>query len=983
MKKLIYCLALLCPLFSMCQTITIKGNVINEEGNPVPAATITIKGTTNATVANSKGEFTLTGTKLSDSIIVSAIGYQTTTEPNNERGLITVTLKRKVTQLDETVIIAYGTTTRRFNTGNVAKVAAAADIAAQPVANPLAALQGRVPGLFISQTSGLPGASFNVQIRGQSSITQGSQPLYIIDGVPFMFNSGNLGILNPSVQNPLNSINNADIESIEILKDADATAIYGSQGANGVVLITTKKAKAGKTSLDVNIWQGWGKVNRSVNLLGTEDYLQMRREAFLNDNKTPTASTAPDLLLWSSNRYTNWKQLLIGGTAKTTNIQATLAGGSAQTAFQLSTAYFREASVFPYSTPADRGSLRLTINHQDAKNRFRSSFITASSIETKRLPVNDLTTFIYLPPNAPDPFDSLGNLRWADGIDNPFSYRLNTYKSKTVTASVNSNMQYRIVPGLEARLNIGYQYIMLNESRRTPIKAQRPATGTTGSAQQTWSSLNSWIIEPQLFYKTTGSFAHTELLAGLSFQERVQQGASLTGTMFTNDDLLGNMASAGQLSVVNTQSKYRYQAAFGRFTFRRLNKYILNFNVRRDGSSRFGPANRFSSFAAAGAAWIFTEEKWLKPHSSVVSFGKLRASYGVTGNDQVGDYQYLDSWTSLTSYQYQGAAGILPARLFNETFGWERTKKLEAALEWNMLKDRFSFTVSWFRNRSNNQLLFVTLPAQTGFASILTNLDAAVQNTGWEITASSININHNNWFWKTELNLTIPRNKLLQYPGLASSVHRFTYAIGQPLSVVNAFSYQGVNPQTGIYSFADIDQSGSISSPNDLQQIGWVGPRIFAGMLNTVRFKNIEFTWFMQYVQQVGRNSIAGFSAVPGTMSNQPSYVMDRWTKPGTQSTTQMFTSGAGSAAFVAHNNLRASSAAYTDASFFRLKNLSLNWSLPARWLGKTKLQALRVFTQAQNLLTITNFKGADPESQSMLSLPPLRIITTGIQITF
>lgn len=981
MKQLIYCLALLCPLLSNCQQITIKGNIINEEGNPVPAATISIKGTNNSTVANAKGEFTLPNTKLNDSIMVSAIGYQTATEPNNMRGLITVILKRKITELDETVIMAYGTTTKRFSTGNIAKISAA-QIGTQPVSNPLAALQGRVPGLFITQNNGLPGSTFNIQLRGQNSIAQGSQPLFIIDGVPLMFNSGNLGSINAAVQNPFNTLNTADIESIEILKDADATAIYGAQGANGVVLITTKKGKAGKTSLDLAIYHGLGNTTRLPALLNTQQYLQMRKEALANDGLTASPSTDPDLLVWEQDRYTNWPAFLMGSTATTTNLQATLSGGNSLTRFQLSANWFSETPVFPQSKPATRSSVRLSVNHANPSGKFKATLTAAGTIDKKQLPLTDLTAFILLPPNAPALFDTAGNLQWTDGLDNPMSYRFNTYNSTTHNFTGNAVLQYRLAPSLVFSTNLGYNFMQLSEQRKTPIKAQRPSATTTGSTQLVNALLNGWITEPQLSFKQKWNSHNLELLAGLSFQQRVQQSTSISASLYNNDDLLGNLSSAGQLAVANSYSLYRYNAVFGRIAYRYQNKYLININLRRDGSSRFGPANRFSNFAAAGTAWVFTEEEKIKQAIPFISFGKLRLSYGLTGNDQVGDYQYLDTWSSLTAYQYQGTAGVLPSRLFNPYYGWERTKKLEAALELQCFNDRISVTTVWFRNRSDNQLVFDKLPNQTGFPSILRNLDALIENSGWEWSFSSTNLQAKQFTWKTEANLTIPVNKLLRYPALELSANRYTYQLGQPLTVYRGFQYNGINPQTGLYSFSDADNDGNISSPNDLKTAGWFGPRLYGGLLNTLNWKNWSFTLFIQWVKQTGRSYTNSLAAVPGTMSNQPSLVLHRWQKQGDNTSVQRFTSSVLSPAYTAWFNLRSSSDVLVNASFLRLKNVELAYSFSKHWLQRNSIQNLRIYMQAQNLFTLTPYKGTDPESQNILSLPPLNIVTAGINIT-
>ncbi len=329
----------------------IHGRVVDENDIPLSGASIIVKETSKSAVTGSRGIFTIQAEE-GQTLVISRTGYDIREFLVNSDKNPTIHLELSLASLLNTVIVnkGYYTTTQKLNTGNVSTIRAA-EIEAQPVGNPLAALEGRAPGVIVSQSNGLPGSGFSVRIRGQNSIFNGNDPLFLIDGVPFTNTSLSLGASSANgSQSPFSSINPGDIESIEILKDADATAIYGSRGANGVILITTKRGKIGKTKLDINVYTGSGRVTRTMDLLNTQQYIQMRREAFSNDNITPDLSNAPDLAAWQTSRYTDWKKLLIGGAALATDAQASLSGGNAQNQFLMSSAFHRETTVSPVSS---------------------------------------------------------------------------------------------------------------------------------------------------------------------------------------------------------------------------------------------------------------------------------------------------------------------------------------------------------------------------------------------------------------------------------------------------------------------------------------------------------------------------------------------------------------------------------------------------------------------------------------------------------
>jgi TonB-linked SusC/RagA family outer membrane protein len=964
----------------------ISGTVRGDKELPLSGASVMVKGTPVAISTDEKGEFTLKGVKEDATIQVSNVGYQPQEIELKGRNRITVQLRIAYSALDETVVIAYGTTTKRLNTGSISKISST-EIKSQPVSSPLAALSGRITGLFISQNNGMPGSNFSVQIRGQNSIQSGNSPLYIIDGIPFLGNTDRLAqrsLINAS--NPFNSINPEDIESIEVLKDADATAIYGSRGANGVILITTKKGSPGKTSLELNLYEGWGKVTRNMDYLPTSDYIRMRKEAFQNDAVTPTLANAPDLMAWDTTRYTDLKKLLVGGTAHYSSAYARLAGGNMNTNFTLSSGYHRETTVFPGDLAARRTTVDAGLSHRSLDQKLSINFSAGYASEMSDLSSTDITSFINLPPNLPALYDSLGRLNWSENgalFSNPLAFLCQSFKTVSDRLTAQAQLSYKLTAGLYLKTNLGYNQIGFSETSLTPIASQNPANNPKGSASFGFNQYKTWNIEPQLQYRPTlGEKGSLEILLGSSFQKTTRQSLLEAGSGYTSDNLLKSISGAASVQSTNDFSDYRYNAAFARVNYSYKRTYLLNLTSRRDGSSRFGPGRRFANFGAVGAAWIFSEDKQVKKHIPFISFGKLRASYGLTGNDQINNYQYLDNWLT-TQYPYQGASSLRPSRLFNPDYGWEQTRKLDVALELGFFRDRIFISANWFENRSGNQIINYQLPTQTGFKSVLRNFPGLVENKGVEAEVHTLNVKTRNLAWSSSFTLTSSKNKLLEFPGLASSSYASSYAIGEPLNVGIGYRFLGVDTDSGFYRFEDLNKDGKINS-SDYQVLSSPNPVFYGGFQNTLQYKNWQLDLFFSFVKQLGTDPVY-YSFIPvGLQFNQPTLVLNHWQKPGDVAPYQQYTQKPGTTAFKAANSyLPFSDAVLSDASFIRLKNLSLSYKLSEKLLKKLKLDNLRFYLEGQNLLTLTSFKGADPESQNIQTLPPLRVLAAGLQITF
>ncbi|MEP7377770.1 MAG: SusC/RagA family TonB-linked outer membrane protein [Chitinophagaceae bacterium] len=1003
-------------------TVDISGKIIDKDGNPLVGANIKIKGANKGTTTNADGSFLLKDVDKNSVLEVSYVGFETAIVSLQGRNFLVINLNPRNSVLDETIIIAYGTTTKRFSTGNVSSVKAA-DIERQPVNNPLLALQGRVPGVTVTQTSGLPGAGIIVRVQGINSLLNGNGPLYVVDGVPIstdvptpdfnipspLPNSGEQFIRQYSMgrSNTLNFLNPSDIESIEILKDADATAIYGSRAANGAVLITTKKGKAGKPSLNVDMQQGFGQVGHFMKLLNTPQYIEMRKEALNNDGLNASNDVAasgqdiyaPDLTIWDSTRQTDWQKELIGGTARYTHVNASISGGSSEIQYIIGGGYHRETTVFPGSFGNRRGSMNLNLNNNnDLKRKFHFQISSNYSVDENKLPRTDLTQIaLGLVPNAPVLFNNDGSINWefdASGNStfvNPLAKLFyQTYTSKTNNLIANGNFGYNLLPGLKISTGLGFTNLQSQDFQTNSLLAERPENRSQGvrSAFFGDSKLNTWIIEPQLSYKKLFDNGKFDGLIGGSFQHTFKEAGTLFGTGFNNEQVMTNPRAAALLrSAGFLRSTYKYNAVFSRLNYIYNDKYVLNLTGRRDGSTRFGSTDKFHNFWSAGAAWIFSQEKLLS-YQTFLSFGKLKGSYGTTGSDQIGDYRFLTLYNILNpQVPYQNTTGLVPGDIPNPYLQWEETKKLNVGIDLGFLQDRIFATANYSRNRSSNQLIDYQLPIITGRGSVLLNFPVTIQNTNWEFSLSTENVKSKAFSWTTNINLTLSRNKLVDFPGLENSPYQGQYIIGQPTSVFQIYHYAGVDPSSGLYAFVDAHGNRTTTPVDaDLTKLFTDFPKYYGGFQNTIRFKGFQLDMLFQFVKKSAISPDFGVEFAPGMFSeyvstgNQPLKVLDRWQKSGDATDIEKFTTSY-DVAYDAFYNATVSDKYYVDASYLRLKNLSLSWDLPSTWVQRTALQNCRLFAQAQNLLTITNYKGLDPETPGISTLPPLRVVTFGLQL--
>jgi len=981
--------------------INVQGIVLTDQGQPLSGASVTVKASNKSTLTNAKGEFAIQGIPENSVLVISFIGYGVQQILAREGEIIRTKLSIATNELDATVIKGYYNTSKRLNTGNVS-VVKGEDIRKQPVTDPILALEGRVPGLYIEQASGIPGVAAKVRLRGQNSLFNGNDPLYIVDGVPFgasplttrdvglnAFYSGEAGQGGGS---PFNVLNPSDIESIEVLKDADATAIYGSRGANGVILINTRKGKAGNTHVDLNVFTGANKVTRTLKVLNTQEYLGMRREALHNDGFAPDPNKDYDLVFWDTTRYTDWQKVLIGNSSHFTNAQLGLSGGNENTQFLIGGGYSKQNNVFPGNFANKTASGHISISHSSKDHLFHVQFSGSFANNNNNVPAQDLTNIaITLAPDAPALYNPDGSLNFqlkksnnVFTFANPLQYTIIT--STAVTANLNSNLllSYQLLPGLTLKSSFGYNKGHADQNLLTPISSLPPPYNANPAARTdniSSAERKTWIIEPQVSYTASLKFGRLDIQAGSTLQENRSQALTVSTSGYASDALLSSPIAASAVHISSsTTSLYHYTAIFGRIGYSWKEKYLLNLTGRRDGSSRFGPGKQFGNFGAIGAGWIFTNEGFVNKNLTWLSFGKLRSSIGVTGNDQISDYAFLSTYNpNISGISYQGNFNTLaPTALTNPYFAWERVKKLEGGIEFGIFKDRFLFSANYFRNRGDNQLVGYVLPDIAGFPTVTANLPAAVQNSGWEFTGTSKNVSTPGFSWSTTINISFPKNKLLSFPDLQNTPYQYSFFPGRSLNTTLVYHYTGVNPQTGAYQVASKTNPGSPSFPGDMILSRPITQSYYGGISNFFTYKGLELDVFVQFVKQLGTG--VSYTSLAGSVNyNQPVDILQRWQKPGDQSNVQKFTTSAS----LSNNYGRftSSDAFIQDASFIRLKNLSISYHLPVSVGRKMHLQESRIYIQCQNLLTITPYRGLDPETRG-LSLPPLRVITAGIQLT-
>jgi TonB-linked SusC/RagA family outer membrane protein len=1010
---------------AMFTNINVHGRIVDENSNPILGANVSVKGKRRATVTGENGEFYLAGIDEKAVLEISFVGYQTrkiTVKP--EMG--NIVLELTASRLDEVQVIAYGTEQKRFSVGSVYTVTADV-IGKQPVTNPLLALQGQAPGLSVISMNGVPGSTTLVQLRGQNSLATDrlsfkpyDQPYFIIDGVPFAPQNVNISQLSNLANGQsfsggldqamgigaFNNINPSDIESITILKDADATAIYGTKGAHGVILITTKKGKAGKTTVDLNVNSQVNAVARPVELLNTEQYLQLRKQAFAQDGITPnnnpndySGAYAPDLTIYDQNKYTNWQKIIQGNSTHNTDVHASVSGGNDNNTFIVSGGYTRSDYNYPGDFADQRYSLHSALTSSSANKKLNLTLITDYAYDQNNSN-GGYGGAVLLPPNAPDQIDKDGKLLWSYKtvpIDQNFYaslLKLSDLQSFNFNSSLNVN--YEILNGLTIGAGIGYSRNSGTEHSINPSTSQNPNYVNISAAFANTFTQNI-NIDPQINYNATiGKGEFTALLGG-TYQKGTSDFYQTQAYGYSNDAFLNSINGASTQYPYDVAGLTKYVAFFGRLKYVYDQKYILEFSGRRDGSSNFGPGNQFGTFGSVGAGWIFSEENAFKNALPFISYAKLSGSYGTTGSDASQGYKFQALYSAFpygNTTPFQGIKQNIPINLYNPDFKWATKKALNLSLDFGFFNNDLLLNATYYRDREGDQLVEYPLAAQAGFPTVFENQPADVQNKGLEFTLTSTNIKGRNFSWTTSFNLTFNRNKLLAFPNLESSSYANQYVIGQPTTVVFGYRYKGINPETGIFEFYKAD--GTVTADPDYRPVAQGGDQVvignretkfMGGFGNNFNYKKFSFYVFCQFSSGTQPNAISAlYGNAPGFPSNVPAYVLGKfWTGPGdTDATLQRLVSSYNSPYANGSYKFQQSTGAYTNDTYLRVKTVALSYAFPDAWVEKVKVKNASVFVNAQNLFTITNYKFGDPEQPGNFTAFPLqRIVAFGLNLKF
>ncbi|MGK7393581.1 MAG: SusC/RagA family TonB-linked outer membrane protein [Candidatus Cyclobacteriaceae bacterium M3_2C_046] len=988
------------------QTRTITGKVTSsEDGEGLPGVNVVEKGTTNGTVTDVQGSFTLEVSEMA-TLVFSSVGYTQEEVEVGNRSVIDLTMTTDVQQLKELVVVGYGVQQRRDVTGSVASIPSEyiEDI---PVSNFSEALTGQVAGVQVQQTTGAPGGGLSIRVRGTGSISAGNEPLYVIDGYPVSNNAeiGSQGSPDQNI-NPLSSLNPNDIESIEVLKDASAAAIYGSRGANGVVLITTKGGKKGTPQIQFNAYYGSQEVTKTVDMLDAYQFAEFAKDAFNNawvdrggnandpndlrpDGerlRVPPEFLNPDLLQANTDF-----QDAIFTTAPVQNYQVSVSGGSDVARYFVSGGYFNQSGIVKNSG-FERYSARANID-VDISEKFKLGLNLTPSFSINDLASAEGHWASNGAINAALAIMPIFPLRTPDGgygsqvdfgygmptISSPYGI-VNEYMGELEQLRLLGNifLEYEIWNGLTFKTSIGTDINNYNTNTYSPTIIDRrggPSVGTYNTANEI-----NWLNENTLNFNRVINNDHAiGALIGMTVQKERWESSFIEATNFPNDRI--TTLNAGQVTGGNSQVEAWSLLSFlGRTNYAYKDKYLLTATIRTDGSSRFGSENRWGVFPSASVGWRLSEEAFLQDIDPVSDL-KLRVSYGITGNNFIANYGAIGLLQS-ENYVFGNGTGNLnnglgQSTISNKDLGWETTKQLDIGLELGLFDDRIFFVADYYLSNTSDLLLNVPVPTSTGFNTSLQNI-GEVQNKGWEFAINTKNTT-GNFKWSTNANISFNRNEVLALGPESDPIrsgsgigNTHITVIGEPMGNFYGYIQEGVfidaedlanspsfsTSMPGDVKYKDVNEDGAIT-PDDRTIIGNNRPDFVWGMTNTFFYRNFELNVIMQGVQgnEILNLSSRFISNLEGNQ-NQRIEVLDRWKSPqepgnGIIPRASSRTTG---------NNNNVSTRWIEDGSFIRIRNITLNYNLPNNLLENIFIKSGRIYFGVQNALTFTDYKGYNPE---------------------
>ncbi|WP_417443150.1 TonB-dependent receptor [Joostella sp.] len=1001
------------------QEFEVLGQILDNNGTPLPGANVLEKGTSNGTQTDFDGNFSLNVSSGDATLVVSYIGFTTKEVPLNGQNSITITIEESAAALDEVVVIGYGTQKKTDLTGAVSSLKAK-DLNPGANASVDQMMQGRAAGVQITQSSAEPGGGLSIRVRGASSINAGNEPLYVIDGFPIDNSpplSGSSGDVqlgsNESPRNPLNSINPNDIESIEILKDASSTAIYGSRGANGVILITTKKGREGRVNVNYSQYTGFQDIAKKIDVLNTTDYING-----MNDISVASGDGIifTDEDIQKIGKGTDWQDEIYR-TAFVMNHDISASGGDEKTTFFTSLNYYDQDGVVK-NTGIEKYIARFNLERNFGEYikmgvNFNTSLVKDNSsldgINNNEEGGPIYSALLY-DPTEPI-YDSEGNYNQSSNltINNPLSI-IDGVSSLNETNRTFGNiyLNFQLTGDLSAKINVGSDR---QTSRRDLYNSTQTLRGESldGIANISTLERSNELIEFTMSYSKEFNENHIiNALGGVTYQNFTSRMFSGTISSFPSDVIgtdnlgLGDTGNDELTSYKNNNSLLSY---LGRVNYSLYNKFLITASLRADGSSRFGKNNKYGYFPSFALGWKLAEEEFIP---EVFNNLKLRASWGETGNQEIGNYASQSTFTTGPNAVYNNTvvSSVIPSRIANPDLKWETTSQFNVGLDVGMFNNRVSATLDYFIKTTKDMLFNLPLPVASGYESILTNI-GEMENKGVEVLLNTTNILSDNFKWSTSLNFSAIKNEVKDLGGLEEIVtgniqdvgNTSIIKVGSPLASYYGYEVDGLfqqgddiassaqpNAQPGYPKFVDIN-GDDVISPADQTIIGDPFPDFTYGIQNSFSFKNWQLDVFMlgqEKADLLNINVIESMYPANFRRNRITEQVIDRWTP---ENTDTKWPSGVDP---FAYGGGKVNSLVLQNASYFRLKSVQIAYSFSMDSIDVFK--SLRVYVTGQNLATITDYSGFDPEANSLggsnvkvdySSYPISRTFLFGINVGF
>jgi len=928
-------------------TVTDAGN-----GSTIPGVSIVVKGSVKGTVTDIDGNYSILVPDNLSVLVFSYIGYQKV-EILAGKPVINISLRPVATQLEEIVVVGYGSSSRKLLTSSISTIKAE-ELAEYPISNIDQALQGKSTGVQVVSNSGTPGGGISVRVRGISSINAGSNPLYVVDGIPII--TGNYGQIGFSGQtiNAISDINPNDIESISVLKDASATTIYGSRASNGVILITTKKGVAEKTKINFSSYYGVQQVGKKLDMLNAREFMDYKNEASIAAGGLPVYSQEE---IDNNTIDTDWLNEVLG-TAPIANYELSASGGSKATKFYVSGNYFTQTGTLigtAYERLSGRANLDFKVNERiNMGTNIGISYSINDRKEGDQSLNSPLANAIAMPAIYP-----VYNEDGTYNDDGPFANPVSIGNLHTNTGYAFRNISsiyadIKLMQGLTFHTKWGADYYNLREHTYDPPTTRQGGKYNGLGIESSANVINVVSNNIVKYFTEINNKHRLNALVGYSFESYQHRSSYLRGQDFPNENFQ-YIASAATITEGSTSALDRgLNSFFGEVKYDINYKYLFTLSGRYDGSSKFGENNRYGFFPAASAAWRISEENFF--NLDVVNDFKLRASYGLTGNDGIPDFAYMNLYSSGANYQFN--PGIYPSQLPNPDLKWESTAQFDIGFDLSMLGSRILLTFDYYNKQTKDLLLYRPVPPSSGFGSYISNI-GEMKNNGIELLLAA-KILESDFKWGLTTNFSLNRNEVTKLyndqPIDQIGRGENSVRVGYPIGIFYNYESLGVDPSTGDIVFKDVDGDGVITE-NDRTIIGDPNPDFIGALTNNFSYKGFMLSVELQYTY--GNDIFNGTRRYIESMKgqdNQLRAITGRWREPGDIAQIPRATNAD------LNNNDRASSRFIEDGSYLRFKTIRLSYNFQGGALQKMKIGKLELYVVAQNLFTITNYSGMDPE---------------------